>query len=164
MMRRGAGPDFRRTKRAPDTHVLFAVRFEDGGNGYVRVPPGIAKAVVPERIREVCREAQARGEQDRVSRARALSAAGSKVGRISAACPSLIICQSFRKASVASCCDSRPSPDRDLADAGGVREFDPQTRHIGSCQVRIAQSGLESTGSFRVHLREGEILPARIGR
>jgi hypothetical protein len=49
-------------KRPRDTHVLFAVHYEDGGCGYVRVPPDIARFGLPEEVRQVCREAQSRGE------------------------------------------------------------------------------------------------------
>jgi hypothetical protein len=49
-------------KRRRDTHVLFAVHYEDGGSGHVRVSPEIANAYSTSGIREVCREAQSRGE------------------------------------------------------------------------------------------------------
>jgi hypothetical protein len=49
-------------KRRRDTHVLFAVHYEDGGSGYVRVPPDVARVGLTEEVREVCREAQARWE------------------------------------------------------------------------------------------------------
>jgi hypothetical protein len=49
-------------KRRRDTHVLFAVHYEDGGRGYVRIPPDLANTDSTQAIREVCREAQSRGE------------------------------------------------------------------------------------------------------
>ena len=49
-------------KRRRDTHVLYAVHYEDGGSGYVRVPPEIANAYSNSGILEVCREAQSKGE------------------------------------------------------------------------------------------------------
>src|SRR5688572_8098722 len=43
-------------KRRRDTHALFAVHYEDGGSGYVRIPPDLANTDSTQAIREVCRQ------------------------------------------------------------------------------------------------------------
>jgi hypothetical protein len=74
---RHIGPTHGR-KRPRDTHVLYAVRYEDGGSGYVRVPPGLASSRPNGRgSRSLPRGAGERGTaagEDRVSGAGALNA------------------------------------------------------------------------------------------